>query len=123
MSSFRSTRSRVERHTEGTARFECPGSSTAVTHATPFQDQLVARAKLAVGFLVRAIEACGGQGASTYYSRFYCPLRGWFWPYPETTGYIIPTLFEYAAFAGRDELAELAVRQADWILTLQYENG
>lgn len=92
-------------------------------HPTPFQQLLVERADLGVSFLVRAIEACGGQGAATFYSRFYCPLRGWFWPYPETTGYIIPTLLEYAAFANRPELAQLAVRQADWILTLQYENG
>lgn len=95
----------------------------AAVEPIPFQKLLLERADLAIGFLVRAIEACGGQGAATYYSRFYCPRRGWFWPYPETTGYIIPTLLEYAAFANRPELAELAVRQADWILSLQYENG
>src|SRR5207249_1426634 len=35
----------------------------------------------------------------------------------------IPTLIEYARFANRPELVELAIRKADWICSLQYENG
>jgi hypothetical protein len=90
---------------------------------TSFQQLLEHRAALAVDWLVRSIEACGGQGSARFYSRVYEPRRGWSWPYPETTGYIIPTLYAYARFANRPELAAVATRQADWVISLQYDNG
>ena len=50
-------------------------------------------------WICRAHEQCGGKGVSLGFSL----LRGWFPPYPETTGYIIPTLFDYAKLTGKDE--------------------
>lgn len=90
---------------------------------TRFQRLLRRRAGLAAEWLVRSIEACGGQGSAVYYSRWFRPWRGWAPPYPETTGYIIPTLLDYSVYANRPELVELAIRQADWICTLQFEDG
>jgi hypothetical protein len=58
-----------------------------------------------------------------YYSRWVRPLRGWYWPYPETTGYVIATLIRYARFAQEPRLIELALRQAEWIASLQYPDG
>lgn len=81
-------------------------------------------AALAVDWLMRSIIACNGAGSARFYSRWYCPLRGWSWAYPETTGYIIPTLLNYAEFVGgRPKLVALAVRQADWIMSLQHDTG
>lgn len=80
-------------------------------------------AEAAADWLARSIAACGGKGSSAYYSRWYLPLRGWQVAYPETTGYIIPTLIAYGKQQGRDELIQLALRQADWILTLQQDSG
>ncbi|HEY2827042.1 MAG TPA: hypothetical protein VGJ04_05520 [Pirellulales bacterium] len=96
---------------------------TAEKHSTQFQQSLADQSALAVDWLVRSIEACGGQGSATYYSRFYRPGRGWAPPYPETTGYIIPTLLRSAAFFQRSQLIDLAVQQADWIVNLQFPDG
>ncbi len=90
---------------------------------TPFQRLLRRRAGLAAEWLVRSIEACGGQGSAVYYSRWFRPRRGWAPAYPETTGYIIPTLLDYSVYANRPELVELAIRQADWICGLQFDDG
>jgi hypothetical protein len=50
-------------------------------------------------------------------------LRGWLAPYPETTGYLIPTFFDYAHFAGKEEFCDRACAMADWELELQFESG
>jgi hypothetical protein len=92
-------------------------------YSTPFIARATVGASAAIGWLLRSIEACGGQGSARFYSRWYVPLRGWSWPYPETTGYLIPTLLNYARFADRPELVPIALRQADWILTLQMPDG
>ncbi len=96
----------------------CPGAEP-----TAFQRLARARAEAAVDWLVRSIDACGGRGSAAFYSRVYHPVRGWWYPYPETTGYIIETLIAYARYADRPELIDLAIRQADWIMTLQFEDG
>ncbi|MBW7907084.1 MAG: hypothetical protein LC135_11940 [Phycisphaerae bacterium] len=90
---------------------------------TDFQRRLVTHADAAVEWLARSIAACGGRGSAAYYSRWYRPARGWAPPYPETTGYIIETLIAHADFARRPELIELALSQADWIRTLQEDDG
>lgn len=50
-------------------------------------------------------------------------LRGWLPSYPETTGYIIPTLFDAAALMGRPELAQRAIRMARWEASIQFPDG
>ena len=93
------------------------------TEPTSFQLDVRRRARAAADWLVRSIDACDGGGSAAYYSRFYRPLRGWAPPYPETTGYIIPTLIDYAAYSGEPRYAEIAVRQAEWVMSLQFEDG
>lgn len=90
---------------------------------TRFQESLAAGAHSAAGWIVRAIDACGGQGASAYYSRLRHPVRGWAPAFPEVTGALIPTLLQYARFSGRQDLAALAVMQARWIVSLQSLDG
>lgn len=90
---------------------------------TKFQNILVSRAQAAAKWLVRSIEACNGLGSVNFYSRWYHPIRGWGWAYPETTGYIIPSLINYAKFSNRPEYADLAVKQADWLMSLQFDDG
>jgi len=65
-------------------------------------------------FLLNSIRTTGGSAA--FYSRLLHPVNGWSEAYPETTGYLIPTLFE----AGSSEEALLL---ADWVVSLQYEDG
>jgi uncharacterized protein YyaL (SSP411 family) len=55
---------------------------------------------------------------------FYDMRSGeWGPPYPETTGYIIPTFFNYAAYKDEMIYRKRAISMADWLLTLQLENG
>ena len=49
-------------------------------------------------------------------------LHGWTASYPETTGYIIPTLIDQASHA-RPQLLTRARRALDWLLTIQMDNG
>jgi len=48
---------------------------------------------------------------------------GWQPPYPETSGYIIPTFLNYAQKYNQPEFAERALQIGKWELTLQLESG
>lgn len=58
----------------------------------------------------------GGMGS-------YDLVDGWGASYPETTGYIIPTLLAASAHLLWDEPKERAKRAADWLLTIQRPDG
>ena len=45
-------------------------------------------------FIEKSININSGKGSSAYYSRVRHPLKAWSKPYPETTGYLIPTLIQ-----------------------------
>ncbi len=53
----------------------------------------------------------------------YSVIEGWLAPYPETTGYIIPTFYDYAEFSGREEFRRKAEQMADWEIEVQMPNG
>ncbi|MGM0715959.1 MAG: prenyltransferase/squalene oxidase repeat-containing protein [Halobacteriota archaeon] len=63
------------------------------------------------------VTGCGGSAAT------YNLVLGWEAPYPETSGYIIPTLFAYADSADSDEAYSRALNMADWVLTTQRSDG
>lgn len=73
-----------------------------------------------VDWLCAAQDAQPDGGVSAFYD---ARSAEWGPPYPETTGYIIPTFFDYAALSGREEYRLRAIRMADWLLPLQLENG
>jgi len=56
-------------------------------------------------------------------ARDYSLLTGWATSYPETTGYIIPTMIEVARRTGRQELHARARRMLDWCVAIQYPEG
>jgi hypothetical protein len=72
-----------------------------------------------MAWLARAQDFGSGGGISGGYSL----IQGWLPPYPETTGYIIPTFFDYNSLVGRQELVTRAVRMADWELSVQLSCG
>jgi uncharacterized protein YyaL (SSP411 family) len=76
----------------------------------------------AVGFLVKSIDKRFG-GSRAFYSKIYNPLAGWSAPYPETTGYIIPTFFEASKIPRYNSLKGIAINMADWIISLQDNDG
>jgi len=80
----------------------------------------------AAEWICRAQDAHPGGGVARSYSLVYNPYfgrRGWIPPYPETTGYIIPTMFDYAHRSGRQEAFERAVRMAEWECEVQMASG
>lgn len=82
--------------------------------------------RAAIEWLSRAQDASGDGGVARSYSLVYHPFfqrRGWTPSYPETTGYIIPTLFNYARHNSRKDLFDRAVRMADWECEVQMASG
>ncbi|MCI0457524.1 MAG: hypothetical protein L0Z62_11185 [Gemmataceae bacterium] len=56
----------------------------------------------------------------------YSLLSGWTSSYPETTGYIVPTLLTYARFRGGpkgEEARARARRMLDWLVSIQFPEG
>lgn len=56
-------------------------------------------------------------------ARHYSLIDGWSHSYPETTGYIVPTMIAHAAATGRTELFERATRMLDWLVAIQLPGG
>jgi hypothetical protein len=73
----------------------------------------------AMRWLCRAQDAVGGGGVSYGFSL----VNGWLPPYPETTGYCIPTFLGYARRSGSDEYRHRALRMAEWELGVQLPHG
>lgn len=72
---------------------------------------------LSINWILNSIRKSGGSSA--YYS-----ILGWSKPYPETTGYIIPTILNYSR---KQENPELIIGKAElmgnWLLSIQNTNG
>ena len=82
-----------------------------------FDDERHLRATL--DWLLRSRDATGTPGFSAAYS-----LRhGWLPPYPETTGYIIPTFWAAYHELKDERYREAARRAADWEIGIQLESG
>ena len=73
----------------------------------------------AMAWLSRAQDATGGGAVSYGYSL----LTGWLLPYPETTGYCIPTFLDYADRIGNEEYRRRAIRMAEWEFSVQSASG
>jgi hypothetical protein len=71
-------------------------------------------------WLCAAQDAVEGGGVSAFYdvrAGTWCP------PYPETTGYIIPTFHDVARLTGNEAYRARADRMAEWLLGLQLPSG
>lgn len=58
------------------------------------------------------------NGFGTFYFK-----SGWTSSYPETTGYIVPTLLEYAEFKNQSEFEAIAKKALDWLISIQKASG
>ena len=73
----------------------------------------------AVDWMTHSIQATNGQGFAAHYRIG----KGWGSGYPETTGYILPTLLCLSEKRGRRDLEKAAIQQAEWLLTTQLPSG
>ncbi len=56
-------------------------------------------------------------------ARHFCLLTGWGRSYPETTGYIVPTLIREGHIQDRRELLSRARKMLDWLVSIQLPSG
>jgi len=97
-----------------------------VNHASNTSHDATVSLEAAVRWICRAQDAFDDGGVARSYSLVYNPYfqrKGWVPSYPETTGYIIPTMFDYAHLAKKQEFHDRAIRMADWECEVQMENG
>jgi hypothetical protein len=73
----------------------------------------------AITWLMRSIAACNGRGSAKAYRIF----DGWMPPYPETSGYIIPTLLELERAELMPGARHTTETIAVWLVNLQAANG
>lgn len=86
----------------------------------PSGDDL-AHARAAVDWLLKAHRVCAGKG----FSKVYSLRTGWFGPYVETTGYIIPSLYEFSRVDDhrKAEVAAAIRKSLDFLIANQYPDG
>jgi hypothetical protein len=73
--------------------------------------------RLIIRWILNAQRPDGGIAA------FYSLLRGYAESYPEVTGYLIPTLYDYSQLSGEESARRAAERATSWLLSLQMPNG
>lgn len=56
-------------------------------------------------------------------ARDFSLKNGWNASYPETTGYIIPTMFDYYQRTADENIRQRAIRMADWLVEIQLPGG
>jgi len=56
-------------------------------------------------------------------ARHFSLIDGWGSSYPETTGYIVPTLLAYANMKDDDAIRQRAKRMLDWLVAIQFPGG
>jgi len=56
-------------------------------------------------------------------ARDYSHTTGWAASYPETSGYIVPTMLAQADLLGDEALRDGARRMLDWLVAIQFEEG
>jgi len=88
----------------------------------PITGETFARAQLAAGWLGRAQDGMPDDGVSYGYFPFRS-AKGWRESYPETTGYIVPTLFDYADASGDANYYDRAIRAARFVTGCQMASG
>src|SRR5262249_55521680 len=80
----------------------------------------------AMRWLCRAEDMAQGGGVARGYTLKYQSTykkAGWLPPYPETTGYIIETFYDFGARTNQATYAERARRMAKWESEVQMESG
>jgi len=70
-------------------------------------------------WLLRSIEVHDQNGSAAYYSFW----GDWKAAYPETTGYIITTLLDYADYTCEKRLEDYAYKLGEWLLSIQLDSG
>ncbi len=82
------------------------------------QEEIGSALHKAIRWLLRATERMDDDGFGSFHLR-----SGWTTSYPETSGYIIPTLLKYGTKYPEKEAVNAAKRSADWLISIQKPSG
>jgi uncharacterized protein YyaL (SSP411 family) len=82
-------------------------------------DENIEHLQCAIDWLTTAQDVNQDGGVSAGYSF----SRGWNPSYSETTGYIIPTMFDYYHLTGDNEYEQRAIKMTDWEIHAQMKSG
>jgi hypothetical protein len=93
--------------------FESRHLYSHITVTRPSPDAL----RLLIRWILDAERSEGGIAA------YYSLLRGYAEAYPEVTGYIVPTLYDFARLTGNEAAHNAAERATHWLLSLQMLTG
>lgn len=74
-----------------------------------------------VAWLCRAQDHSASQDGGL--ARHFSLISGWSTSYPETTGYIVPTLIRYANLTGDEAIRQRTERMLDWLVSIQLPCG
>jgi len=72
----------------------------------------------AIDWLLQAQKASADDGMGSYHL-----ANGWSASYPETSGYILPTLLQYADGYNDKNINGSVVKAADWLISIQMPSG
>lgn len=121
---MRQTLSGIARHLNGRARLsllalaEPARARSLMSRPDPGAEPVL---REVIGWLGRAQDRSATRDGGV--ARDYSLVRGWAASYPETTGYIVPTLIEYARRSGDARPLDRARRMADWLVAIQLSSG
>ncbi len=74
-----------------------------------------------LAWLTRAQDLSVSQDGGV--ARDFSLVKGWATSYPETTGYIVPTVLECARRFDDEELLARGKRMLDWLVSIQFPDG
>ena len=75
----------------------------------------------AIDWLCRAQDCSSTKDGGV--ARHYSLVKGWGASYPETTGYIVPTILDFAQRTNDEQLRQRGKRMLDWLLSIQFADG
>jgi hypothetical protein len=82
------------------------------------KSEFLGRTGAALDWLRRSMDVHDGKGSAAFLA-----LGKWAPPYPETTGYLIETLLNYADYLKEPEWSDRALSCGRWLLEVQHANG
>jgi hypothetical protein len=100
------------------ARAERRLDAAGLPPADPGADHAI---RAGVAWLARAQDRSASADGGV--AHHYGLITGWSPSYPETTGYIIPTLLHYAKSRDDSSMRERAARMLDWLADIQLPDG
>jgi hypothetical protein len=106
------------RQLPGPARDERRSDRRGLARDDPGPEQVI---QACIAWLARAQDQSASRDGGV--ARDFSLIRGWATSYPETTGYIVPTILDHAAAHGRDDLRQRARRMLDWLASIQFPDG